>query len=329
MVFLARFTASPALTRFNTGLDAAVRLLSKIPPLYWRGLVLFLAVIWACKSVSHLFWALVPLPTPPVGALTPVMSWETPQSAKAPINIEGLLAAHLFGNYEAELATKLQQQQETAKAANQITKLDLKLQGIIASNQQALSWAIIGDENNQQLYKVGDAIPPAAGVTLAKVEDLRVILNNNGQEEALWLYGEDSQNALQARSAPPAPIPTAPPNTPPPPPSAAAPQQATISQEQIQSAQSIGDVVRFMVATDDKNGGRMIGYKVRPGRKQELFDQVGLKNDDIVISVNGIELNEPQKVREVYQVLKTATEANLQVLRDGNTQSIQIRMSSG
>ena len=84
--------------------------------------------------------------------------------------------------------------------------------------------------------------------------------------------------------------------------------------------------MRFMVATE---GGKMIGYKVRPGRKRELFDQVGLKNDDIVISVNGIEVNEPQKVREVYQALKTASEANLQVLRDGGTQSIQIRMSSG
>ena len=89
---------------------------------------------------------------------------------------------------------------------------------------------------------------------------------------------------------------------------------------------SIGDVVRFMVATEN---GQMIGYKVRPGRKRELFDQVGLKNDDIVVSVNGIEVNEPQKVREVYQALKTATEANLEVMRDGSTQFIQIRMSSG
>ena len=81
-----------------------------------------------------------------------------------------------------------------------------------------------------------------------------------------------------------------------------------------------------MVATE---GGQMIGYKVRPGRKRELFDQVGLKNNDIVVSVNGIEVNEPQKVREVYQALKTATEANLEVMRDGSTQFIQIRMSSG
>jgi general secretion pathway protein C len=84
-------------------------------------------------------------------------------------------------------------------------------------------------------------------------------------------------------------------------------------------------VVRFMVATEN---GRMIGYKVRPGRKRELFDQVGLRQDDIVVSVNGIEVNEPQKVREVYQALKNATEANLQVMRDGSTHSIQITMSS-
>jgi general secretion pathway protein C len=291
-----------------------VAILSKVPTERWRTLVFAVALIWSVHSLAKLFWLVMPTPKSAPEQLVPSASIASVQN-KAPLNIDGLTNAHLFGDYDAE-KMRAAAGQQNGENVNQITKLDLKLQGVIMSSDPEKSWAIIGEENAQQLFKVGDSVPPANGVTLEKVEDLRVILNNNGQREALWLYGEDGMNvATRAASAAPPP---------PPPPSNV--QQATVSQEQLQSATSIGDVVRFMVATE---GGKMIGYKVRPGRKRELFDQVGLKNDDIVISVNGIEVNEPQKVREVYQALKTASEANLQVLRDGGTQSIQIRMSSG
>ncbi len=310
---LSKFANTPLAARLSTEALKVAALLSKIPLQQWRGLVLAGSLIWACQSLAKLFWLVIPTPVTPREQLTPIAPI-TGIGGKTPLSIEGLFAAHLFGNYKAE--------QEAAAAAaavattSQITQLDLKLQGIILGSTPESSWAIIGEENSQQLFKVGEAVPPAPGVTLEKVENLRVILNNNGKQEALWLYGEESAGLAPAQAVAPA--------TPEPAPSGV--QQAVVTQEQIQSASSIGDVVRFMVATE---GGRMIGYKVRPGRKRELFDQVGLKNDDIVISVNGIEVNEPQKVREVYQALKTATEANLQVLRDGSTQSIQIRMSSG
>lgn len=314
MVQLSQFADTPLVARLSRESLKVMSFLSKVPTARWRALVLALALIWSVQSLAKLFWLVIP--TPKSGpehlvASAPVSNVQ----AKAPLNIDGLTNAHLFGDYDAEKMRAAQANQQ-GENVNQITQLDLKLQGVIMSNDPEKSWAIIGEENAQQLFKIGDSVPPANGVTLEKVEDLRVILNNNGKREALWLYGEDGMNVVSQRQAAAAP--------PPPPPANV--QQATVSQEQLQSATSIGDVVRFMVATE---GGKMIGYKVRPGRKRELFDQVGLKNDDIVISVNGIEVNEPQKVREVYQALKTATEANLQVLRDGGTQSIQIRMSSG
>jgi general secretion pathway protein C len=319
MVQLSRFADAPLVLRLQQESVRALSFLRKVPVAQWRTLVLAVSLIWGCHSLATLFWLVAPIPSAPAEPLVAITPLSSVQGAKAPLSIEGLVAAHLFGNYDAELEKQKQQaDQASAEDINQITKLDLKLQGVIAASDPNLSWAIIGEENSQQLFKVGDSIPPATGVTLEKVEELRVILNNNGQREALWLYGEDGMNVQSAQRAAPA-RPSAPAESPP-------VQQAVVSQEQLQSASSIGDVVRFMVATEN---GRMIGYKVRPGRKRELFDQVGLKNDDIVISVNGIEVNEPQKVREVYQALKTASEANLQVLRDGSTQSIQIRMSSG
>lgn len=313
MVQLSRFADTPLMAKLSTESLKIVSFLGKVPTERWRALVLAVAVIWSVQSLAKLFWLVMPMPKSAAEQLVPMASLSGVQ-ARAPLNIDNLVAAHLFGDYDA--AKMNAEQAQPGDNVNQITALDLKLQGVIMSSDPEKSWAIIGEENSQQLFKIGDSIPPANGVTLEKVEDLRVILNNNGKREALWLYGEDGMNVASRNQTPP----------PPPPPVAANVQQATVTQEQLQSATSIGDVVRFMVATE---GGKMIGYKVRPGRKRELFDQVGLKNDDIVISVNGIEVNEPQKVREVYQALKTASEANLQVLRDGGTQSIQIRMSSG
>lgn len=97
-----------------------------------------------------------------------------------------------------------------------------------------------------------------------------------------------------------------------------------MKQDQIPT--SINDVIRFSVYRED---GKMLGYRVRPGRERELFDQVGLKMNDIVTSVNGIRVDDPKQIRMVYQSLKTATSAQLEVMRDGETSIINISLDSG
>lgn len=76
----------------------------------------------------------------------------------------------------------------------------------------------------------------------------------------------------------------------------------------------IGDIVRFRVSTEN---GSMIGYRVSPGRKRELFEKSPFEYDDMVLSVNGIRVNEPDNIREAYNILKTNVEAHFQVRRDG------------
>jgi general secretion pathway protein C len=319
-----RFTLPPALQQV---LDKGERLLplllpiTKVPSVWWRGLLIALMLLWLSVSLARLVWVLTPYP---LHSASPVVAFAAPDaSAAAGRSVDLALLADLFGRYDPD-AERLRQEQLAAQLAAQqaaapveLTSLNLKLQGVIASSDPAKSWAIIGEDFAQQLYKIGDEIPGISGVRLKEIAQRWVILDNNGKPEKLWLYGEDGNEVATVAAVPP----------PPPPVTAAEPTvQAEVSQEQLQGVKSIGDVVRFMVATE---GGQMVGYKVRPGRMRELFDQVGLKNDDIVVSVNGIEVNEPQKVREVYQSLQNATEANLEVRRDGSTQFIQIRMSSG
>lgn len=287
--------------------------LKKVPLKFWRLAVLALVLFWICHNLAVLVWYLIPPPTLPTAPVTPVAVVRTDGGPGRAVDVAAMQQLNLFGDLNSQpIVAPVETQQVIER-----TQLNLELQGIIAANEPEKSWAIIGRADNQKLYKIGDEIDDARGVKIAEIHSLKVILNNNGNLEELWLYGEDGLKV--ASSAPqtytPPPVNTGP----------APDMQASVSRNQIEQAQNIGDVVRFMVATEN---GRMIGYKVRPGRKRELFDQVGLRQDDIVVSVNGIEVNEPQKVREVYQALKNATEANLQVMRDGSTHSIQITMSS-
>ncbi len=321
MVALKNVANTPLIADAEAAVARGLAVARKVPLKYWRMGVLALVLFWICHNLAVLVWYLVPTPQLPVAQVTPSTGVTTAAGPSRNVDIVAVQALNLFGDFNAvpvaAVAPEPQQQIE-------ITKLNLELQGIIAANDPNQSWAIIGRANEQKLYKVGDPIDGANGVKLAEIHSLKVILNNNGSLEELWLYGEDG---LKVASAAPPQQPTF---TPPPvnnSPASPAPAdvQASISRDQIEQAKNIGDVVRFMVATEN---GKMIGYKVRPGRKRELFDQVGLRADDIVVSVNGIEVNEPQKVREVYQALKNATEANLQVMRDGSTHSIQITMSS-
>lgn len=77
---------------------------------------------------------------------------------------------------------------------------------------------------------------------------------------------------------------------------------------------TLGDVARFMVATQN---GEMIGYIVRPGRKEGLFERSGLQQNDLLVSVSGLLVNKPQAVRDVYSILKGARQVHVEVERDG------------
>lgn len=313
-----RITAAPWVKMIAAQSANIFTLAGKIPVKRWRQLLMLLIAIWFCNSAARLFWLLVPAPYQPMAPVVPKVQVNVAQASNI-MTFDLAAVNDLFGHFDPQslVVAPPPAEPEIDPENAPDTTLNLQLQGVLNSNDPVFSSAIIGESNSQVLYKIGEVIAGTRGVTLRDVADLWVILDNNGKPEKLWLYGEDGQKISTISSVrPPVYRPEPAENV----------IKAEVTNAQLSDVKSIGDVVRFMVATEN---GQMIGYKVRPGRKRELFDQVGLKNDDIVVSVNGIEVNEPQKVREVYQALKTATEANLEVMRDGSTQFIQIRMSSG
>lgn len=295
--------------------------LRQVPARRWRLLCMALVLLWIVHNLAQAFWVLFPAPelAPPPLAPPPEMTETAAPSAD--INMVAIQGAALFG--EGGIIPLPKPETEVLPGIEKEaveTSLNLSLQGVIASSDPDNAWAIIADGNNQALYKVGDKMPQGQNVTLVKVMEQRVILDNNGRYESLWLYSkEEAQRRANISQSAREPVPPQVRTRRP----AGEPQKRTLPSSAVAEVNSIRDVVRFTAA---RGNGGMMGYRVMPGPNRKLFDKAGLRPGDIVTAVNGINLDDPRQIRAVYQDLQTATQAELSILRDGKPVSIYISL---
>jgi general secretion pathway protein C len=173
----------------------------------WQFVVRLLLVISLSFSLARLFWLLLPQPAiPPAAVAIPTVTNHAGGDGKL-VDIAQLKALHVFGK-----AAEAPKQDNAAPAVieNQAvdTHLNLVLLGIVGSSDEKLARAIISTGDKQDVYSVGATLPVGNGVTLSKVLDDRVIINNNGQYESLWLYQTDPNAPSISRPVSAAPPPS-------------------------------------------------------------------------------------------------------------------------
>ncbi|GLS27121.1 type II secretion system protein GspC [Marinibactrum halimedae] len=305
------------------------------------GLIVLL-LISACVSFAKLFWLMFPLPSLPDPDLrTPknlVVSGQTQSTTSSnDINIQLLASAKIFG----EVASN-----DTAAAPEPVsvgieddavdTKLNLKLKGVVMSATPEQSRAMIEDGREEELYKVGDKLPGGSNVTLSKVLTDRVILSNAGRAESLWLFDPDgslggssvssgrgssgrSASSSRPRSIRPG---VSQPNTASRRSSGPGPQE---SRKISRLPKSLAEVIKFSV---HRENGQIMGYKIRPGRDRDAFQELGLQTNDIVTEINGIALNSSGSVTQVYREMREATSADVTLLRGGQSMSLSVELDT-
>jgi general secretion pathway protein C len=72
--------------------------------------------------------------------------------------------------------------------------------------------------------------------------------------------------------------------------------------------------------------GRLVGYRIRPGRDRALLRRFGLRSGDIITSVNGVPMNNPVKALEVLRDLSSATQLTVDIQRNGTPQSFTFQI---
>jgi general secretion pathway protein C len=184
---------------------------------------------------------------------------------------------------------------------------------------------VIEDLSNrkQALYHEGDKVPGDATVT--RVEWERVILTRDGKEEILDLSSGTRPPGLSARSSYV---------------SRAAPGAAdehiqstgdgqyVIDRSEIDSAlDNMSQLFTQIRAVPHFEGGRSTGFRLFAIRQNSLFDKIGLKNGDIIQSINGQALTDPSKALAMFQQLRNENELTVQVMRnrEPKTLSYQFR----
>ncbi|SON51085.1 type II secretion system protein GspC [Vibrio tapetis] len=220
-----------------------------------------------------------------------------------------LLDAHLFGRYSQQTAPK----PVAAKVVDAPkTRLNLVLVGAVASRSGDKSLAVVANRGKQNTYGIGETIDGTRAVLKVVMID-RVIIENQGQDETLMLEGvkysklSESQQQQNTQASGTKGLP--------------AEQLEQIRREITQNPQQIMQYIRL---SQVKKDGRVMGYRVGPGKNRELFDSVGLKQGDIATRINGADLSDPAAMGKIWQSISELTELNLTVERNGQQHDIFI-----
>jgi general secretion pathway protein C len=309
--------------------------LARVPLVVWQRLVLALLVVWLAYVLSQAIWIVIPKPAIPAAkidlASTPSSSLTAASTSdKSNVDIDQLKKLTPFGNPAAQVKAPENQASNIEQEAAD-TQLNLILRGLVYSSDEKVARAVIASSDKQEVYAVGDPIPMSNNVTVAKILADRVIINNNGKFESLWLF-KDDPNAPRIRSRYPS-NPSIDNQTADVQPPVYYDQQNTqnysvptpVEQSNLaQMGNTLSDVVAMSI---HRENGQIVGYKIRPGRNADMFNSLGLQADDVVTAVNGMPLNNPGKIMEIYRSMGSATSANLQIMRNGSTVNLDISLN--
>ena len=72
--------------------------------------------------------------------------------------------------------------------------------------------------------------------------------------------------------------------------------------------------------------GKIIGYRLSPGREPELFGQLGLMEGDVVVQVNDIPLDTTENGMKALKSVQTGDAVSLTVLRNGVEETLSFSM---
>jgi general secretion pathway protein C len=271
----------------------------------WLSPALIALLLMACAwSLSQLTWLLVPqaeqdAPPPAIPRAT--------QARPATLNVQQLADAHIFGQFQIKATAA-----STANAPE--TSMNLVLKGVLAGGKN-IAFAIIAQGKNgpEDFYSLGDQI---SGAILREVHADKVILERNGRFETLTLPEEYSDNALIAQDMGDGGGEVA---------SASTPGEAVANMRQkiLRNPTSFGE---FAIPIPFNENGKLRGYKLQPQGDRTLYDQVGLNPDDVIIEINGVELNDPTKGIKALRNLQRAKSIDAKVLRGGTEVPIHIEI---
>ncbi|MGF1876798.1 type II secretion system protein GspC [Photobacterium frigidiphilum] len=271
----------------------------------------WLLIVMLAWILGRLIWSFIQ----PVDNLAP---WQMKVASVSGGNtssfqVSDVLTMNLFGQYQQN--APVIKQQPVKQDAPQ-TSLNLTLVGVVASNRAETTLAVITNRGKQNTYGLNEAID-GTRATLQAVYVDRVIIRNSGRDETLMLDGvkfgqSQPQQPVRSKSKP---IETAK--------AESSSELDQIKKDILEKPQNLFTYIRL---SQVKRDSELVGYRVNPGKDRVLFDAVGLKANDLAVSLNGNDLTDPTVMAKLWTELSEATDFTLTVEREGQLHDIYIEL---
>lgn len=69
--------------------------------------------------------------------------------------------------------------------------------------------------------------------------------------------------------------------------------------------------------------GQPRGFRLQGIRSGSIFSAIGIRNGDVIVGVNGTEIDSPQRALELYQAMLQQDQVTMEILRRGRSQTIR------
>ncbi|WP_176758747.1 type II secretion system protein GspC [Thiohalorhabdus denitrificans] len=192
------------------------------------------------------------------------------------------------------------------------TRLDLTLKGILARQEGTQKVALIASgEGEEGVYRVGDSLP--GGAEILRIEPRRVILRRNGVTEALNLEVTElegrasrqgsagSGSGIRKEGA----------------------NRRVVSRRTVrQNLENLPSLLRQAKAVPHRVNGEPAGFRIVNIQSGSIYEDLGLREGDVVKSVNGQDIRTPSDALGAYRELKNADEYKVRLERDGQEQTL-------
>jgi general secretion pathway protein C len=209
------------------------------------------------------------------------------------------------------------------------TRLNLTLSGVVASDDKTASAAVIENSGKQSTYSPGETITGTRAI-LDSVFNDRVILKHAGNLETLMLDGFDYSETSNSRGKVDSPVARNKPIK----------RKSYLKSPNVvdqrmnkllsKSARSFKEdistdpskITDYLKISPKRLNGKVIGYRLMPGKNSKFFQDAGLKSGDVAIQMNGYDLTTPSEAAQAISALKQDKEVSLLIDRNGDMTEI-------
>jgi len=225
---------------------------------------------------------------------------------------------HELSHYQAIVERNLfKTNTETGKEPNKLdietlqpTDLNLNLLGTITGDQKE-AYAVIEDtaEKKQDLYRIGDTIQNA---TVKMILREKVVLNVNGKDEILGIEKTSGSQKIRKPSTELG---------------RAGSQNITVKRSQIDSAiKDVNTLMKQVRIRPNFKNGKPDGFRLTGIRPNSIFYKMGLKSGDVIMGVDGKDIESVDDALKFYQNLQSSPNVRLQIKRRGRLKTIDYRI---